>query len=508
MPFRIGPRTAEDSRTDSGRESSTVNVQSLGRRALIVTAIGAATVGVVWWSAFRFGPGESAETDDSGNIAATDVAIGAADEPQILRLDARGRRNLGLQVGPVARSTYWKKLEIPAVVIEPPGLAVRGITAPAAGIVTTIHVSVGDAVPPGTPLFTLHLVGESLQLAQTEYLQATREAEILRRERARLQEAVDDGAIPARRIIELDQEIDRQTALASARRQDLLARGLSLEQVERIGQGEFVATITIEAPRIDASANIDSTDREAPVESNDASAAVPSPDSSSSSTERFFEVRELAVAVGRQVQGGEALAVLADHESLLVQGHAFRREAAAIERAVAERRPVELEFDGAIGEDWPAVDQPYLIRNLGNEIDPESRTFDVIVPLPNPSRLYEDGGRTYLVRRYRPGQRARMRIPVERLDDVIVLPAEAVVRDGPSSYVFRQNGDLFSRIPVRVLHQDRRDVVIEREQGLGPGSFVALDSAAALDRILASQTQSGMPADVHVHADGTVHAAH
>ncbi len=478
-----------------------MNLQSMWRRALIAAAIGTATVGLVWWSVFRFGLEKSADSNGSEDRSGNDAANVATDEPQLLRLDARGRRNLGLQVGPVARSTYCKQLEIPAVVIEPPGLAVRGITAPAAGIVSAIHVSVGDAVLPGTPLFTLHLVGESLQVAQTEFLQATREAEILRRERARLQEAVDDGAIPARRIIELDQEIDRQTALASARRQDLLARGLTPQQVERIGQGEFVATITIEAPRIDASADAVAADGGASIDSGDAPAA-------GSATARFFEVRELAVAVGRQVQGGDALAVLTDHESLLVRGHAFRREATAIERAVAERRPVELEFAGAIDEDWPAADQPYLIRNLGNEIDPESRTFDVIVPLPNPSRAYEDQGRIYLVRRFRPGQQVRLRIPIERLDDVIVLPAEAVVRDGPSSFVFRQNGDLFSRIPVRVLYQDRSDVVIEREPGLGPGSYVALDSAAALDRILASQSQSGLPADVHVHADGTVHAAH
>ena len=30
----------------------------------------------------------------------------------------------------------------------------------------------------------------------------------------------------------------------------------------------------------------------------------------------------------------------------------------------------------------------------------------------------------------------------------LVLPAAAVVREGPEAYVFRQNGDLFDRRPV------------------------------------------------------------
>jgi hypothetical protein len=102
----------------------------------------------------------------------------------------------------------------------------------------------------------------------------------------------------------------------------------------------------------------------------------------------------------------------------------------------------------------------------------------------------------------------RLHVPVEELRGVIVLPAEAVVRDAAEAYVFRQNGDLFDRLPVHVLHEDRRSVVIANDGSVAPGWYLAQGSAASLNRVLEAQSASGAPVGVHVHADGTVHGAH
>jgi cobalt-zinc-cadmium efflux system membrane fusion protein len=40
------------------------------------------------------------------------------------------------------------------------------------------------------------------------------------------------------------------------------------------------------------------------------------------------------------------------------------------------------------------------------------------------------------------------------------------------------------------------------------GAYIVQGSAASLNRVLKAQSSSGQQADVHVHADGTVHAAH
>lgn len=82
------------------------------------------------------------------------------------------------------------------------------------------------------------------------------------------------------------------------------------------------------------------------------------------------------------------------------------------------------------------------------------------------------------------------------------------MREGPEAYVFRQNGDLFKQIPVHILHQDRRWIVIANDGSITIGSFLAQNSAASLNRVLKSQSASGDEPGVHVHADGTTHAAH
>ncbi|PCI06892.1 hypothetical protein COB72_11255 [bacterium] len=157
---------------------------------------------------------------------------------------------------------------------------------------------------------------------------------------------------------------------------------------------------------------------------------------------------------------------------------------------------------------WPVLSQKFEIRHLSNAIDAKSRTFGFFIPLLNQSRSYKKSDETFVVWRFRPGQRVRLHIPVEELNNVLVLPAAAVVREGPEAYVFQQNGDLFNRIAVHVLHEDRLNIVLANDGSVTTGLYLAQNAAASLNRVLKAQAASGMRADVHVHADGTVHASH
>ena len=154
---------------------------------------------------------------------------------------------------------------------------------------------------------------------------------------------------------------------------------------------------------------------------------------------------------------------------------------------------------------WPALEQTFTIRHLANTIDPASRTFAFYLPLLNQSRSFEKDDRTLLLWRFRPGQKVRLHVRVEKLENVFVLPAEAVAREGPEAYVFRQNGDLFDRKPVRVLYQDRQQVVIANDGSVPAGLFVAQNGAAQLNRVLKSGS-GGLPPGFHMHADGSIHS--
>ena len=78
-------------------------------------------------------------------------------------------------------------------------------------------------------------------------------------------------------------------------------------------------------------------------------------------------------------------------------------------------------------------------------------------------------------------------MPVEELSDVLVLPSAAIVREGPEAYVFQQNGDLFNRIPVHVLHEDRLNIVIDNDGSVTPGLYLAQSAAASLNRVQKAQ---------------------
>jgi hypothetical protein len=59
-----------------------------------------------------------------------------------------------------------------------------------------------------------------------------------------------------------------------------------------------------------------------------------------------------------------------------------------------------------------------------------------------------------------------------------------------------------------VLHEDTTSIVIANDGRLRKRFFIAQNAAATLNRVLKAQLASGLPTNLHVHADGTTHEAH
>ncbi|MFM9965396.1 MAG: efflux RND transporter periplasmic adaptor subunit [Planctomycetaceae bacterium] len=425
-------------------------------------------------------------------------------EATVLKLSPQARKNLGLVAKAAKPQTYWRTIQVPGAIVDRPGRSDRGVTAPAVGAVVQVHAFPGDTVRPGDRLFTLRLFSEYLQNTQSELFKATRETELLSEQRVLLAKAAKSGAVAESKLIELDNQLRRQSAAIQAYRQDLLTRGFNLDQIDEVTEGNFVSTIEVVSPQNDFRFLIDDFRLEGKgrVVSEAKSSVVPIENPA------VYEVQDLKVDLGQQVQAGQLLSVLSNHHSLYIEGHAFKQEAPYLEQAAQNGWAVQVEFAEDDQQHWPSLDQSFQIRHLANAIDPANRTFDFFVPLTNQSRGYEKDGQTFVVWRFRPGQRVRLHVPVEELKDVLVLPSAAIVREGPEAYVFRQNGDLFNRIAVHVLHEDRLNVVLANDGSITSGLYLAQNGAASLNRVLKAQAASGIRADVHVHADGTSHAPH
>jgi len=221
-----------------------------------------------------------------------------------------------------------------------------------------------------------------------------------------------------------------------------------------------------------------------------------------------FELQSLNVELGQQVEAGHVLCHLADHRSLLIEGRGFKDDIPLIQEAARNGWEVEVDLDAPKAGNWPPLPTKLKIDHLANTVDPETRTFAFFLSLENQWQTYTQAGAVRILWRFRPGSRVRLRVAVEKLENVFVVPQQAVVREGPETYVFRQNGDLFDRRPVHVLHEDRVNVVLANDGAVKPGVYVPQGGAASINRVLKSQSSSGVPAGFHVHADGTVHGAH
>jgi hypothetical protein len=432
---------------------------------VIFSALAGWGIGLFWSGSGHVAPPPEADHDH-------------AQSPERVELSPQARANLRLESAPLVPTTFWKVVELPGKVVDRPGVSDRGVVAPATGVVTRVHRFPGDSVTTGDSLFTMRITSEAMQTAERELLKATQEIEITENMRERLGTTAATGGIPQIRITEIDNELKRLAVAQRAYRLELQTRGLTPQQIEDIGNGKFVTELEVLVPEPNAETT------------NPASGEYP----------KLFEVQELKVDLGQQVQTGEMLCLLARHQELYLEGRAFRHDLPLLERSIEQSWPVEVEFDDDEPSRWPQGQREFTIRHVSNTIDPASRTFAFYLPLANQCRPYESEGHAGLLWRYRPGQRVWLRVRTEKLENVFVLPAEAVAREGPETFVFRRDGDFFDRKPIHVVHQDRRHVVVANDGGVPPGIFVAQGAALELNRVLKSQAEpAGAHEDHHHH---------
>jgi multidrug efflux pump subunit AcrA (membrane-fusion protein) len=386
-----------------------------------------------------------------------------------VKLSAQAQANLALEVDTLVPREYWRTALIPGVVVDRPGESDRGVPTKVAGVVTDIKARPGDTVKAGDPLFTIQLVSEFVQSTQTELAKAAREREFAVARRDQTAILVKAGTKSERELLDEENQVKRLTTQIEGYRRQLLVFGLTPQQVDRAQRGEVVTEAVVPAP-------------------------------GGAGDETLYEVQELSVQLGAAVQSGQSLATLANHQRLFVEGRAFKSEADALATAAEKKIPIRAEFADETPGAWPPQ-SALVIHHLSNQVDPATRTFAFYLPLDNQPRTYTRDGRTHFVWRYRPGQRVRLKVPVEKLVTLapdgktevlpFVLPVGAVVREGPEAFVFVQNGDVFVRKPVRVLYEDRSEVVIANDGSVMPADFVVKNQAAAINRALKAAAGGG-----------------
>jgi cobalt-zinc-cadmium efflux system membrane fusion protein len=393
------------------------------------------------------------------------------DESNSVELSEQARKNIGLgDPIKVELKPFTKTISVPGMVIERPGRSSVEVTAPMTGVVTRIYQIEGAAVEPGAKLFDLRLTHEELVQLQADLLKSAQELEIIAREIQRIEKLIADQALPGKQMLERQYEQKKVLAAMQSQRQALLLHGLTNEQINKIlNEKELLRELTVTVPATSQGGM--------------------------SSAKTIFQVQGLKVSQGQHVNTGDSLASLADHGELFIEGEAYARDLQEISRAAEQELPVSvtLETNGT----KPEVVSDLRLLYMAAKVDPDSRTLDFFVNLPNEKisdKQLPDGPR-FITWRFRPGQRVQLQIPTETLPNRIVLPAEAVAQEGPETYVFTPNGDHFDRRKVHVEYRDPNWVVIANDGSLFPGDLVAPSGATQLQ--LALKNKSGPKVDPH-----------
>ncbi|MCY2982394.1 MAG: efflux RND transporter periplasmic adaptor subunit [Planctomycetota bacterium] len=404
-----------------------------------------------------------------------------------LDLSEAAKKNLGLTeayLPPIALQSYQHTISVPAIVVDRPGRTRLPISATMTGIVTHIHAVSGEAVEPGDLILEMRLTHEDLVTAQKDYLQSLGDRDIELKEIARIEGAANSGAISNKTLLDRQYSRDKLDSLLRSQREALRLHGLTDVQIATIeSDRRLLAEMKVYAPGPDEH-----------TEEEHNSGIVHSVASRRPQTKHTLVLQDIQVQKGQSVSAGETLCILADYEELLIEGQAFENEAGMIAKAKSAGWP--LSSVAGAGADVERIENLSLSW-LNNEIDPATRTFKFFVTLNNEilDDLRNPSGQRHVAWKYRVGQRMQLGVPVAQWVDQIVLPIDAVVRDGVESFVFRRNGDRFNRIAVHEKHRDQSHVVIENDGAIFPGDVVALRGAHQMQ--MAVKSKSGAAVDPH-----------
>jgi len=173
------------------------------------------------------------------------------------------------------------------------------------------------------------------------------------------------------------------------------------------------------------------------------------------------------VEVGTMVSPGAVVARIVDLNPVKIAAGVPERYAADVLRG----SEAVVTFDVLDGERFEG-----RISFVGSAVDPQSRTFPVEFTLPNPDRAIK------------PEMVAEMELTRRTLDDVLVVPQDALVRveDGYVVFVVEEGseGVVARSRPVELGPSARNEVVIE--EGIAAGDrlvVVGQQQVAAGDRV-------------------------
>lgn len=409
-----------------------------------------------------------------------------AEEDQFLELSEKARHSLGIQLAELVRSDYARSLRVPGKVVAIPGVTGLDVTAKVSGQVSKIFALEGQAVRPGSPLFEVRLMHEDAITAQIELLDALAKLEVVNAELKRLEDLQEksEGTVAGIRIVQQKNERGHLQHTIASRRQLLVLLGIPSEDV-----AGFVERHRHQHHDMNGGS---SSEPELPPLLDSVVIHAPQPVRDDAASGALYVVEKLQARVGQHVELASTLCRLGDYSNLHIEATAFEQDLGILRRAINNswQAAVKVELrDTVAGRD------DLSILYIAPEIDSESRAARFYLALSNellsPAPTTED--HPFVDWKYRPGQRVEVHVPIEEFRSQLVLPADAIARDGVHQYVFVVDDEHAHQQEVAIQYRDEDVAVLaESEQAL-EGKTIVVSGAYQLKLALLNRSSEPVP---------------
>jgi cobalt-zinc-cadmium efflux system membrane fusion protein len=321
------------------------------------------------------------------SYAADDISISAAQH-----------EILGIQTTALQMTSEFSGSRIPARVVIPPS-NVRVVSAPQAGLITTLYVAVGDEVGEGTLLARIQ--SPDLVALQRDYLQKLTEQQLAKSQMDRDQALYKEGIIAERRYLETKSRYIQAAAALDERTQALQLAGMDTEGINQLRQTHKLSSTLVVKATLNG------------------------------------VVLERMSDTGQRVQATAPLFRIANLEELWLDMRIPLSDA----QGLSPGSLVTI----------PGYPSEARLTKIGHEVDPDNQT------------VLLRGEVTKGAQHLRPGQFLEAQLSSASSAHQYRIPSEAVVRSGEKTVVFVQTQQGFKATPVRLLSQQDGYSVITGE---------------------------------------------
>lgn len=442
-------------------------------------------------------------------VAADDAADDAT-AGGVFDISMAAQETYGMQfskVGELADS-YVQHIDVPAFVRERPTTSNLQASSRMSGIVRRIFVQVGQSVREGDPLMELELTGDALASSQAVLLDSVQQLQIIDDEIERLRPVAKEG-IARKNLIEKQYERRRMVSIIESKRQELLIRGLTEQEVDGIiRNSKLVRSVVIRVPsgiRPEKPPNMTIKRDELGGQFRLVSDAT-----ADDNGQWVYSVESMMVSPGSVLDDGEPVCDLAYHETLLIEGQAYERDLNTVSELINTQSPVSVEVGDS---NQPVIIKDLKILYMDNHVDKQTQTYRFYIEIPNEvlAENISPDERRFRTWRFKPGQRGHVRMPQKRWQKHLILPANAVAEEGLDHVIFRRtgvhdhfDGDMpphseFKKLVVTVAYKDQYNVVVDHKNQLSQKQTIAINNADMLLRASSADTGGGGHHHGHEH---------